>query len=87
MLDPQASVAYSPLHQKGVFSCMNFTLRRLGADDLAAADRLRADLGWNQTITDWQLCVLSYPKFQASGTSARESTRIFSVRRKFAFPG
>jgi len=33
---------------------MNFTLRRLCADDLAAADQLRTDLGWNQTILDWQ---------------------------------
>lgn len=54
MLDPEASVAYSLIRQKGVLSCMNFTLRRLCADDLAAADQLRADLGWNQTISDWQ---------------------------------
>jgi hypothetical protein len=33
---------------------MNFTLRRLCAADLPAADKLRADLGWNQTICDWQ---------------------------------
>jgi GNAT superfamily N-acetyltransferase len=33
---------------------MNFTLRRLCAEDLAAADQLRADLGWNQTISDWE---------------------------------
>jgi hypothetical protein len=29
---------------------MNFTLRRLCGEDLAAADQLRADLGWNQKI-------------------------------------
>ena len=33
---------------------MNFTLRRLCPDDLREADQLRADLGWNQTILDWQ---------------------------------
>ena len=54
MLDPQAAAVYSLIHQKGIVSCMTFTLRRLCADDLAAADQLRADLGWNQTILDWQ---------------------------------
>jgi hypothetical protein len=33
---------------------MNFTLRRLSADDLASADQLRVELGWNQTIRDWK---------------------------------
>jgi len=47
ILDPQAPVAYSLIHQKGVVSCMNFTLRRLCRDDLAAVDQLRAALGWN----------------------------------------
>jgi len=33
---------------------MIFMVRRLTAEDLEAADELRADLGWNQTISDWQ---------------------------------
>jgi predicted N-acetyltransferase YhbS len=33
---------------------MDFTLRCLTPNDLATADRLRASLGWNQTIADWQ---------------------------------
>jgi GNAT superfamily N-acetyltransferase len=33
---------------------MTFTLRRLCADDLVSADQLTTDLGWNQTISDWQ---------------------------------
>lgn len=33
---------------------MNFAIRHLSPDDFFAADRLRADLGWNQTILDWQ---------------------------------
>jgi predicted N-acetyltransferase YhbS len=33
---------------------MNFTLRRLRPEDLREADQLRADLGWNQMILDWQ---------------------------------
>jgi predicted N-acetyltransferase YhbS len=41
---------------------MNFTLRCLCADDLAAADQLRADLGWNQTISDWQRLFLLSPE-------------------------
>jgi GNAT superfamily N-acetyltransferase len=41
---------------------MNFTLRRLCADDLAAADHLRADLGWNQTILDWQRLLALSPE-------------------------
>jgi GNAT superfamily N-acetyltransferase len=62
VLDPQATVAYSLIHQKGVVSCMNFTLRRLCAEDLAAADQLRADLGWNQTILDWQRLLTLSPE-------------------------
>ena len=41
---------------------MNFTLRRLYAEDLAAADQLRADLGWNQTILDWQRLLALSPE-------------------------
>jgi GNAT superfamily N-acetyltransferase len=41
---------------------MTFTLRRLCADDLAAADQLRADLGWNQTILDWQRLLTLSPE-------------------------
>jgi len=33
---------------------MKFAIRCLRPDDLAAADQLRAELGWNQTIQDWQ---------------------------------
>jgi GNAT superfamily N-acetyltransferase len=33
---------------------MNFSLRHMTADDLDAADALRASLGWNQTIQDWR---------------------------------
>ena len=29
-------------------------LRRLGLDDLPAADQLRQAAGWNQTLTDWR---------------------------------
>lgn len=50
---------------------MNFTLRRLCAEDLAAADQLRADLGWNQTILDWQRLLALSPEgcFVAEQTS------------------
>jgi GNAT superfamily N-acetyltransferase len=41
---------------------MNFTLRCLCADDLAAVDQLRADLGWNQTILDWQRLLAFSPE-------------------------
>lgn len=41
---------------------MTFALRRLCADDLAAADQLRADLGWNQTILDWQRLLALSPE-------------------------
>jgi GNAT superfamily N-acetyltransferase len=41
---------------------MNFTIRCLCPDDLAAADRLRADLGWNQTILDWQRLLALSPE-------------------------
>lgn len=41
---------------------MNFTLRRLCAEDLAAADQLRADLGWNQSILDWQRLLALSPE-------------------------
>jgi predicted N-acetyltransferase YhbS len=43
-------------------SFMNFTLRRLRTDDLAAADQLRVDLGWNQTIADWQRLLALSPE-------------------------
>jgi predicted N-acetyltransferase YhbS len=62
VLDPQAPIAYSLVHQKGVLSCVNFTLRCLCPDDLAAADQLRADLGWNQTILDWQRVLALSPE-------------------------
>jgi GNAT superfamily N-acetyltransferase len=41
---------------------MNFTLRRLCAADLPAVDKLRADLGWNQTILDWQRLLALSPE-------------------------
>jgi GNAT superfamily N-acetyltransferase len=41
---------------------MSFTLRRLCADDLEAADLLRAELGWNQTISDWQRLLALSPE-------------------------
>jgi GNAT superfamily N-acetyltransferase len=41
---------------------MNFTLRRLVAEDLECADRLRADLGWNQTIPDWKRLLALSPE-------------------------
>jgi GNAT superfamily N-acetyltransferase len=41
---------------------MNFTIRHLCPDDLAAADRLRAELGWNQTIQDWQRLLALSPE-------------------------
>ena len=72
MLDQQASFAYSLPHQKGVVSCMNLNLRRLCAEDLASADQLRAELGWNQTIRDWKrLLDLSPEGFFVAEQSAR----------------
>ena len=51
---------------------MNFTLRRLSADDPASADQLRAELGWNQTIRDWKrLPALSPEGFFAAEQCAR----------------
>lgn len=41
---------------------MNLTLRHLCADDLAAVDQLRADLGWNQTILDWERLLAFSPE-------------------------
>jgi len=41
---------------------MDFTIRCLCPDDLAAADRLRAELGWNQTIQDWQRLLALSPE-------------------------
>jgi GNAT superfamily N-acetyltransferase len=41
---------------------MTFTLRRLCSADLAAADQLRADLGWNQTILDWHRLLALSPE-------------------------
>ena len=41
---------------------MNFTLRCLCPDDLGAADQLRAELGWNQTIPDWQRLLALSPE-------------------------
>lgn len=41
---------------------MTFTLRRLLAEDLASADQLRADLGWNQTISDWERLLALSPE-------------------------
>ncbi len=40
---------------------MNFGLRCLIQHDLFEADQLRADLGWNQTILDWQLLLALSP--------------------------
>jgi predicted N-acetyltransferase YhbS len=62
LLDVQAPIAYTLAHQKGVLSCMNFTLRCLRPEDLRAADQLRADLGWNQTILDWHRLLALSPK-------------------------
>lgn len=62
MFDPQASVAYTLTHLKGVVYCMNFKLRCLLAEDLEAADQLRADLGWNQTDADWQRLLALSPE-------------------------
>jgi hypothetical protein len=47
---------------KKEFSCMNFTVRCLCPGDLAAGDRLRAELGWNQTILDWQRLLALSPE-------------------------
>jgi len=41
---------------------MNFTLRCLCPGDLRTADQLRADLGWNQTILDWQRLLALSPE-------------------------
>jgi GNAT superfamily N-acetyltransferase len=41
---------------------MNFHLRCLKPDDLIEADRLRAELGWNQTILDWQRLLALAPE-------------------------
>lgn len=61
------------LKQKGVVSHMAFTLRRLLPEDLAAADQLRADLGWNQTISDWQRLLALSPE---GCFAAEQDTRI-----------
>jgi GNAT superfamily N-acetyltransferase len=52
---------------------MNFTLRPLSPDDLCAADQLRADLGWNQTILDWQRLLTLSPE---GGIVAEQKGRI-----------
>lgn len=41
---------------------MDFTLRCLKPDDLSEADRLRTELGWNQTISDWQRLLALAPE-------------------------
>jgi len=41
---------------------MNFTIRCLCPEDLAAADDLRAELRWNQTISDWQRLLALSPE-------------------------
>jgi GNAT superfamily N-acetyltransferase len=41
---------------------MNFTLRCLTSNDLSEVDRLRAALGWNQTISDWQRLLALSPE-------------------------
>jgi len=41
---------------------MDFTIRPLCPDDLASADQLRAELGWNQTIDDWKRLLAFSPQ-------------------------
>jgi predicted N-acetyltransferase YhbS len=41
---------------------MSFTMRCLHPDDLGAADQLRAELEWNQTIPDWQRLLALSPE-------------------------
>ena len=41
---------------------MYFTIRSLKQDDLIEADQLRAELGWNQTISDWQRLLALAPE-------------------------
>jgi predicted N-acetyltransferase YhbS len=55
---------------------MNFSLRRLCAEDLAAADQLRADLGWNQTILDWQRLLTLSPE---GSFAAEQNARIIGT--------
>jgi len=62
LLDLQAPIAYTQAYPNGVLSWMNFTLRCLCPGDLRTADQLRADLGWNQTILDWQRLLALSPE-------------------------
>jgi predicted N-acetyltransferase YhbS len=41
---------------------IDYTIRCLCPGDLAAADQLRAELGWNQTIQDWQRLLALSPE-------------------------
>ncbi|PKN29185.1 MAG: hypothetical protein CVU64_09575 [Deltaproteobacteria bacterium HGW-Deltaproteobacteria-21] len=43
-------------------SCMDVTIRCLTSADLREVDQLRAELGWNQTISDWRRLLALAPE-------------------------